>query len=180
MSKQLKWIKTGYTLVATRGISEINVGLLAQEMGSSKSSFYHYFGSLDNFLAELLRFHVEQAEALSIKIQACETLIPDMTHVFVHNGEDILFHKQIRIRRDQPAYRQCFEAAFEKVEDAILDKWIAYLDLAAQPLFARSLLNIIADNFLLRITATTYSYEWLADYTKEMYYLVRQMKNREK
>lgn len=175
MNKELQWRLKGYTLVSEKGIDKVSIELLATKVGSSKSSFYHFYGNFKNFTEALFKFHIEQSEALAHKIKLCENLAPDMLNVFLENKEDILFHKQIRIKRENEVYRDCFEKAYQKVEAAIFDKWIIHLDLSNQALFAKAFLNLVTDNFLLRITKKNFTYTWLENYLKEIKYLVTQI-----
>ena len=81
----------------------------------------------------------------------------------------------MRINRDKPEFKRCFEEAFKKVDNAIIDQWIDFLSLQDQPLFAQAFLYLIADNFLLQITIQTFNYEWLNNYLKGISALLIQM-----
>jgi AcrR family transcriptional regulator len=180
MKKRLKWIITGYEIVSEKGFKGLNVELLANRMSSSKSSFYHYFGNIEEFKTELFNHHQQKVEELSQKIKESKSLIPDLVNIFIHDRVDILFHKQIRIYREDKVFRECFEKAYEIIEHSILEKWINHLKLQNRPLFAKSLLSLVSDNFLLRITNQNFIHSWLEDYIKELSYLVNQMKSSDK
>lgn len=175
MNKKLQWLTKGYTLVSENGISKINIESLATNVGSSKSSFYHFYGDAENFTAALLNYHIQRSEELATKINACDNLRPEMLNVFIENQEDILFHKQIRIKREDEVYKACFETAYQKIEEALFDKWITHLDLLNQSLFAKAFLNLVVDNFLLRITKKNFTYIWLENYILEVSYLITQI-----
>lgn len=180
MTKQIKWVIKGYDLISEKGFEGLNVELLANRMSSSKSSFYHYFGDLDEFKMELFKHHLQKAEELSQKIKESKSLSPDLVNIFILDRVDVLFHKQIRIYREDKVFRECFEKAYEKVEHAILEKWINHLELQNRPLFAKSLMSLVSDNFLLRITNQNFNHSWLEDYIKELAFLVNQMKTFDK
>jgi AcrR family transcriptional regulator len=150
--RALLWIEEGYQMVARNGIKGINIEAIARSIQKNKSSFYHYFGDLEIFEAALLDFHVQQAENLAEQIYACDRIRPDVLKVFLDNKIDLFFHKQLRINREYPQYKSCFEQAFSKMEEAFVDKWADFLGLQHQPLFAASFLHLIAENFLLKIT----------------------------
>jgi len=175
MDKKSLWLMEAYTLVAENGMSKMNIESLANKVGSSKSSFYHFYGDAENFTAALLKYHIQRSEELAVKISVCDNLRPDMLRVFIENQEDILFHKQIRIKREDEICKTCFEAAYKKVERAIFDKWIIHLGLSNQALFAKAFLNLVADNFLLRITKKDFTYSWLENYIQEISYLITQI-----
>ena len=46
---ELIWIKTGYEVFATSGSGNLRIESLAQKVGISKSSFYHYFADIEVF-----------------------------------------------------------------------------------------------------------------------------------
>jgi len=177
MDKKSPWLIEAYSLVAEKGMGKINIESLAQKVGSSKSSFYHFFGDTENFRAALFDYHIQRSEALALKISACDNLKPEMLNVFLENKKDILFHKQIRIKREDERCKVCFEVAYKKVENAIFDKWIIHLGLSNQALFAKAFLNLVADNFLLRITKNNFTYNWLETYIQEIGYLITQIDN---
>lgn len=177
MDKRDRWILAGCKLIAEQGMHALNAEHLANIVGSSKSSLYHYFGSLDDFRTMLLKYHVQQAEQMANQLEACETYIPDVLNVLIANKDNILFHRQLRIYRENPIYLKCFTRAYETVETLILNRLNEYLGIEAQPLFAKSFLNIITDNLLMRITKEDFTFDWFKNYTEEVSYLLLQMKS---
>ena len=175
MDKKSRWLKEAYTLVAENGMTKMNIESLANKVGSSKSSFYHFYSDAENFTAALFDYHIQRSKELGVKISACTNLRPDMIHVFIENQEDIFFHKQVRIKREDEVCKACFEEAYKKVESAIFDKWITHLGLSNQTMFAKAFLNLVADNFLLRITKNNFTYNWLENYIQEIGYLITQI-----
>ena len=107
---------------------------------------------LEVFESGLLDFHIQQVEIFSEAIKACETIQPDVLNLFLEYKTDLFFHKQLRINRDKAEFKKCFEKAFSKVEEALLDKWTDYLGLGDQQLFATAFLRLIAENFLLQMS----------------------------
>lgn len=174
-SKVTQWIHGAYLLVAEKGLGSLNVEVLARRLNRSKSSFYHYFGDLDNFKDQLLDYHIQRSTEFAEDIHACEKLKPDVLNVFLQRKEDIFFHRHLRFNRDIPAFKACYEKAYSTVEQGILDQWITFLMLNGQPFFAKAFLTLISENFLLRITPTQYNYEWLENYLEEARYLLQQV-----
>jgi len=166
--KRQEWITQGYELVAIHGFKGINVEQIARSMQKNKSSFYHYMGDWELFEEALLEEHKKLAGPFAEKARACENVLPDMINLFLEHKTDIFFHKQLRIHRQKPAYKACFQQAYSLFEEAILDKWIAFLGMQQQPLLAAKILTLVSDNFLLRITQEEYSYEWMVEYMQEV------------
>ncbi|MBX2872461.1 MAG: TetR/AcrR family transcriptional regulator [Saprospiraceae bacterium] len=172
--KTLPWIEGAYHLVAEKGLGSLNVEVLARRLSRSKSSFYHYFGDLDNFKDQLLAYHIQRSTELAELIYACEKLKPDVLNVFLQRQADIFFHKHLRFKREVAEFRACYEKAYSTVEQGILEQWISFLQLSGQPFFAKAFLTLISENFLLRITASQYNYSWLENYLEEVRYLLQQ------
>jgi AcrR family transcriptional regulator len=173
--KSLLWIEEGYHLISQNGINSINIEFIARRINKSKSSFYHYFGDVEIFEAELLKFHINKVEQFAELAKNCKSIRPDLLRLFIEYKTDFFFHKQLRINRDNPAFKKCFETAFEKVAHAIIDNWTDFLGLKNQPLFAKTFLHLIAENFLLQITEQTFNYEWLNNYLDDINYILKQM-----
>ena len=175
MTKRQKWIITGYEIVSEKGFKGLNVEFLANRMSSSKSSFYYYFGEIEKFRMELFNYHQQRAEELSQALNEGESLVPDLVNAFIHFKIDMLFHKQIRIYREDEVFKECIEKSYGIVEHSILEKWINHTELQHRPLFAKSLLSLVSDNFFLKIT-NHFNHSWLENYVKELSHLVNQMK----
>jgi len=175
VTKRQKWIITGYEIVSEKGFEGLNVELLSNRMSRNKSSFYHYFGNIEKFRTELFNHHQQRAEELSQILKKGKSLVPDLVNAFIQFKVDMLFHKQIRIYREDEAFRKCIEKSYGIVEHSILEKWINHTELQHRPLFAKSLLSLVADNFFLNIT-NHFNHSWLENYVKELSHLVDQMK----
>ena len=173
--RALQWIREGYNMVSKNGTNSINIESIARTINKNKSSFYHYFGDIKIFETELLDFHIQQVEIFSNSIKDCERIRPDVLNVFIEYKTDLLFHKQLRISRDNPEHKKCFEKAFKKVEEAFIDKWANFLGLDKQKLFAATFLHLIAENFLLQITEQGFDYDWLNRYLENVYTVLKQM-----
>ena len=175
--KNSSWIEEGYHIVAYHGFSAINVASLARKLDKSKSSFYHYFGDIELFEEELLKLHEKRTKLVAGRLKDCERVFPDMVNIAIEFKDDLFFHKQLRINRDVDRYRSCFEQAFLIFEDTFLDIWAEGLNLSDRKLFARSFLHLVVDNFLLRITHVTFTFDWIMKYLQGATDMLQQMKS---
>ncbi len=173
--KKQEWINAGCQLVAQEGFPAVQVEVLARQLGKNKSSFYYYFGDLEIFEEALLEFHLSRTESLVVLLKQSNTIKPGMLDAFVDFKTDLFFHKQLRIHRRRPAFKACFEKVFEQFAAAVLDPWAFFLGLQNQKLLARAFLQLVAENFLLRITWEEYSYAWMEEYLDEVAVLLKQM-----
>lgn len=161
------WITEAYQTVALEGFERLSVELLARKVGKNKSSFYHYFGDMELFEKTLLDYHLEATKHFAAEITACERLNPDVLNLMIQLKTDLFFHKQLRINREKPTCRACFEKSYQVFQEAIFDKWITFLGLTHQKFFGEALLNLASENFLLRITQSNLTFDWLIGYVSE-------------
>jgi len=171
--KRCSWVQHGY-LLFSQGQVNLNVERLARELGVSKSSFYHYFHTVENFEEHLLALHLEQGKAFGQDLLNLANPLPDILHLFLERKEDMFFHKYLRVNRGVDRYKNCYEESFASVEGPMLEQWKTLLGLNSRPLFAKSYLHLLSDNFFLRITRETYSLEWLQAYLEEALYFLGQ------
>jgi len=162
------WIETGYGIFAREGPAGLRIEYIARSIGKSKSSFYHHFADLEIFTNLLLEQHLHRAADISQRMRQCQQLEPDMLDLLVSVKEDILFQRQLRVRRDVPAFRQCILHAHGPIEEALLGLWSQAIGLEGRPQLARAMLSLVVDNFYLRITADTLDQDWLRGYLGEI------------
>lgn len=171
-----KWIKEAYILISENGFDKFNVELLARKVNKSKSSFYHHFHDFETFKSILLKYHFSRAEELAIEIDKIEALNIDLINLLVTYKIDFLFHKQLRIHREDLEFNQYISKTTQKLDALFLNLWIEFLGLEDQPLFANALFHLITDNFFLRITVNNYNSTWLLKYIKEVGNMVHMIK----
>ena len=173
-----KWIHEAYLLVAKDGFEKLTVEQLARIVGKNKSSFYHYFGDLTLFENVLLDYHLDASKHFAEEIKNCERLNPDVLNLMIDMKMDLFFHKQLRINRDKPTYKACFEKSYKIFQVAIFDKWITFFGLSNQHFFGEALLNLASENFLLRITPNNFTFDWLVAYVSEFAQMMAKIHNR--
>ena len=170
----LPWIRAGYEIFSKEGPKGLKIEVIARKVGKSKSSFYHHFVDLEIFTDFLLKYHLERAEAIAILEAQCKNIDPEMIAVLVQVKTDLLFNRQLRVHRDNPNFRQVFEASNKMVSEAFLPVWAKDLGLEGHPLLASDYFKLALENFYLQITEETLNHEWLRGYFQEL----RQMAGR--
>jgi len=175
--KKQAWIKEGYQMVANTGFTTINIKSIAFALKRSKSSFYHYFGDKAIFESELLQYHLDRVEAFSQAVTKCKSIRPDYLHLLLEYKTDFLFHKQLRLNRDNPTHKKCFEKAFNIYSKAAIDLWADFFGLTQNKFFAQTFLHFFSENFLLQISPENYTYSWLDNYVEELYRMLKQLKS---
>lgn len=170
------WIEAGYELFSNEGPVGLKVDKIARKVGISRSSFYHLFADLNVFEEKLLVYHTGRAQQAAEKVKSCKTIDPDLLLKIVEEKEYVLFNRQLRIHRDNPAYRTGFENAIAVVSKELIATWAAMLDLQHKPDVARTLFKMTADLLFHRMTTENINYEWLKIFLKEITLLVNEMK----
>lgn len=175
----LPWIQAGYEIFSQEGPQGLKVEKIARMVQKNKSSFYHLFADVEVFTQALLQYHGERGVLVAEKARLCKTMVPDMLHLLLDVKQDILFNRQLRIHRNIPEFRTCFEKANEQVVEAFLSIWAEALNLGDKTYLARIILNLTVENFYLRVTAETLTYDWLTAYLSEIQFMVQEIvKNR--
>lgn len=85
----------------------------------------------------------------------------------------MLFNRQLRINRNIPEFKHCFEKSSKEIGEAILVIWAEMLGLTENSKLAQMVLNLSIENFYLQITEDTLTYEWLLNYVKELQVMVK-------
>ncbi len=170
------WLVIGYKIFSKEGPTGLKVERIAKEVGKSKSSFYHHFAEPDLFTESLLQFHHEKAMDIARQVQRCKSMVPDMLNLLLEVKEDIFFNRQLRIHRQNPAFKNCFEQSHEPIERALLKIWTDALGLDDKTSLARLFLNLTVENFYLQVTEETFTYSWLKIYLHNIQAMVREMK----
>lgn len=175
----LPWIHAGYEIFSQEGPQGLKVEKIARAVQKNKSSFYHLFADAEVFTETLLEYHLERGEIIAAKARLCGTMVPDMLHLLLEVKQDILFNRQLRIHRDIPEFRMCFEKANGQVVEAFLSIWAEALNLGDKTYLAQIILNLTIENFYLRVTTETLTYDWLTAYLREIQFMVQEIvKNR--
>jgi len=170
------WILVGYDLFAKEGPAALKVEVMARLVNKSKSSFYHHFADVDVFTELLLNYHLKRSHIIAQRESRCERITPDLIHVLLDVKQDLLFNRQLRVNRHNPAFKTCLERSTQAVESAFLAVWAKDLGLADKAHLAHSLFKLTLENFYLQLTEATLTYEWLAHYFSEVRSMVTEFK----
>ncbi len=168
VNRKTPWIKSAYKIFANEGPQALKVEAIARQVNKSKSSFYHFFVDMDNFIDELLSYHLKRAAIIAEKEKACSNVDPELFEVLITYKEDLLFNRQLRIHRKEERYRQCFEQTSREVANAISEIWAEALGIPNQSFLAELVLNLSMENFFLQITEETLNHTWLKKYVSEL------------
>jgi AcrR family transcriptional regulator len=155
------WIEQGYNLFAKEGLGGIQVERLARMLGLNKSGFYHYFGDLEVYCGELLKFHIIKTNQFLNDVAKIETIDPEYLHLLIKHQLAIMFQMQLlRSNHNESFYRVA--RTIEEKEDALLGEvWSAYLGIPTETEVAVRYFNIVRDMFYARMSLQNMNYTFL-------------------
>jgi AcrR family transcriptional regulator len=163
-SGKLTWIETGYEIFSKEGPKGLKVEVLARKVNKSKSSFYHHFADLAIFTDLLLDHHLTRSKIIAEEEKKCRTIDPELIGILVSSKTDLLFNRQLRVYRNDPAFKACLQKSDEIVEKGFISVLTKDLQLENNPKLAASLIDLALENFYLQITEETLNTDWLSAY----------------
>lgn len=169
----LPWIEAGYRVFAEQGPEALKVEQLARQVGISKTSFYHHFADLEVFTEQLMAHHCARAVQLAEQAAACRSIDPDFLRLLATNRLDMLFQRQLRMRRDNLGFQLCYQRAHGAVEERILPAWAEALGIPGQLTPAREMFAVVTDVFYQRLTNANLTYAWVAGLLREIEAFIR-------
>ena len=111
-SKQI-WIEKGYEHFALFGPENLSINKISKDIGSSRASFYHYFGDVDVFIEELLDMHWQIGQDFnSAGIESCKKLFPDLHKLVEKYPITLQFTRQLFLNRHIPAFNYMFNKMY--------------------------------------------------------------------
>lgn len=158
------WILKGYEIFATSGQSALKVEPLANMVGKSKSSFYHHFADLELFIAELLKYHINQSKVIAEKEQHANNIDPDLINILTEHALDLLFNRQLRIYQNNKIFADTLMESNKIVGDAFVNVWVKDLSLQLTQKQMEALFSLALENFYLQINTHNLHHKWLSAY----------------
>ncbi|WP_394751001.1 TetR/AcrR family transcriptional regulator [Spongiimicrobium salis] len=171
------WIEEGYHFFASQGPGEMRVERLAKTIGKNKSSFYHFFATIEILQEELLQYHLTQICAMANALEKAITL-EDLTAILLDNKTHLLFNRQLRIHRQKPEFEHYLHKTNAVAGTAIMEVWKNMLELKNNSYLARLVLKLSVDNFFLQITEAQLDRDWLNTYFLQLREMVQAFKNK--
>ncbi len=170
--KKVIWIEAAYHRFAAQGEAGLTVEAIARDLQRNKSSFYHYFGELKVLKADMLQWHLEASKKVGEEMAVAKMLDPDVLNIMLNYKKNFFFQKQLKLAEGE-AYKKYYDQAFDYVQRPLLQKLSEALNIEKKQLFSTALLNLVSDNFLLRIQESNLTLSWLRDYVEELRSLTR-------
>jgi AcrR family transcriptional regulator len=162
------WIKTGYATFAIHGEKGLNVEQLAKEVGISKSSFYHHFGDLENFMEKLLQLHLQQSRVIAEKEKMAQSINPGLIQILLEHRNDILFNRQLRINAHHPNYNHTLLISNQVIGKDFILLWLKDTKLPLNFRQAEGIFDLALENFFLQLNPENFTQKWLEAYFENL------------
>jgi AcrR family transcriptional regulator len=125
-SNKEKWLEEGYRQFAESGPENLSINKLSKSVGSSRASFYHYFGDMEVFIGELLTMHLKIANDFDRSGMArCKRLFPDVYNLLAESPVPLKFNIQLFRHRDNPSYNYLFVKTYQASANVFVLKLFA-------------------------------------------------------
>jgi AcrR family transcriptional regulator len=170
-----QWVETGYNVFAKDGLPGIRIEALARMLGLNKSSFYHFFGDLENYKAELIRYHFTNADHLLADISLCTNFDPDYLNTLVRHKVAVIVHMQLVTNRTVPLFFDAYERINDMVDPKAVPFWAAFIGIPHNPELALEYWKVIRDMFYSRVSLDNLNYPFLQNLTQEAKVLAEKM-----
>lgn len=172
-SKEQVWLRQGYSMFASGGPGNLKIEVLADRVGKSKSSFYHFFADTIIFQEELLRHHRARVTELIEKERRMKSIDPEIIDLMVESKEDLFFHRQLRLNRQVREFDEFLKRIDPEMEAAFIPLWAKLLGVQERSVFASLFLRLCLENFFLSLSTDTFSPTWLRKYFSDVRHLVQ-------
>ena len=164
------WLKEAYAQFARYGRDSLKVDSLASLVGKSRSSFYHLFGDMEEFMHDLLDYHWERSKIFAEELKTIDTFYPGFAKLLEKNKDWAFFHINCSMQRDKDNYcaRQ-FQKVTELIENNITLLWARTIGLDSLPVAkTRELYRVMREIIFARMDYDTYSAEFLDQEMKQL------------
>ncbi len=161
-SNSLKtWIDNGYTLFAREGLEGIQVERLAKILDLNKSGFYHYFGSREVFLEQLMDHHFQIAVLMAGEMSKIKQFDPDFFHTLLRYKIPVIAHMQLVRNRHHPLLDKTFVKINNFFDPAVVPSFTEFIGVPGQIELGRKYFELSRDMFYSRITEDKMNEEYL-------------------
>jgi AcrR family transcriptional regulator len=155
------WTEEGYSIFANEGLAGIQVERLARILQLNKSGFYHYFGDLEGYHAEMANLHVVKVDHFLDDISKIKNFDPDYLNLLVKYATTVMFQIQLTRKKNEYAFCRISDVLDQKVERAVEKLWRDFLGIPDDPALAERFFIIIRDVFSTRVSFENLNYPFL-------------------
>ena len=125
-SAKIKWLEEGYKEFALNGPDLLSINQISKAIGSSRASFYHFFGDREVLIEELLAAHWDLCiEFNQTGREKCTSLFPDLYALLGEYTIPLQFSLQLFHNRHIPQFNYLFTKSYASSARAFAVKLFA-------------------------------------------------------
>jgi AcrR family transcriptional regulator len=178
VKNSLAWTELGYDLFANEGIDGLQVERLARILQLNKSGFYHYFGDLEGFCAELISLHKKKVSYFLQEVNLTQKIDPDYLLLLIKHAATVMFQVQLTRNKNGHSFYQESEKVDRRVDVALRDLWTDFLGIQNNPDLAMRYYDIVRDMFYTRISFQNLNYPFLHNLVTDAKLLIQEISRR--
>ena len=115
-----KWLETAYNLLATNGPEGVRIEAIARILDANKSSFYHFFGTMEIFYDELMLHHLDSIDIALHECQNAGSLDPEYLNCVVDHKVAFMVQVQLSRHKNIPSFSKAHNVVNQKLDKSIL------------------------------------------------------------
>lgn len=168
------WTEEGYSLFASEGMDGIQVERLSRILQLNKSGFYHYFGDMEGFYAELVKLHHKKIGEFLRRVGEIKKPAPEYLQLIIENTPSVMFQVQLKRNKCHYAFYEAGEQVDRELDLAMHQLWCDFLGISRGGDLASRYFFIVRDMFYARMSFQNLNYPFLLDLALEAKQLVAQ------
>jgi len=172
------WTEEGYSLFASEGLDGIQVERLSRILQLNKSGFYHYFGDMEGYCAEIVKLHHQKVKQFTTQVGELKRLDPEYLLLLIEHTPTVMFQVQLTRNKCSYSFYEASELVDRNVNLAVHKIWCDFLGVSRGGDLGLRYYFIIRDMFYARISFQNLNYPYLYDLVMEAKQLVTQFAQR--
>ena len=173
-----KWLETGYTIFAREGPNGIQIEKIARLLSLNKSSFYHYFGTLEIFYEMLVQHHCNRFDVAMKDARAAKTLDPDYLDTIVNHKTTFMFQMQLTWHKGNALFSKACSRVNQKMDESVILLWNKHLGVIDNDDLSLLFLGFVRDSFYARVSFENFNYYFLHDLVSGARRIVEEIRQR--
>ena len=155
------WLKAGHEQFAKHGEAGLKIDTLSQITGKSRSSFYHLFGDMENFMDELIKYALAVTKQFSEEAKGAQVYFPDYINIVLKYKDMIFFNRYLFLGYDSnEKYRAAWDIISETTEDKTEELWMKMINLEdLNPQERERFYKTIRSSAYMRMEYDNFTYE---------------------
>jgi AcrR family transcriptional regulator len=157
-TQKTPWIETGYRHFAEFGPQELKIKCIAKDAGVSRTTFYHFFTDLEDFVDQLLQHHRQVAKMYHTQQRRCKKYTDLFTAVETFRT-GIFFHRQLLLHKDNPYFYLTYRMLNKIGNEIIYPLWAEYFNYEGNSIIGKEIHLMLLDLWHLNLKEEDLTYE---------------------